>query len=115
MHPQPTTPLGQALAAIIAILIAALAEHAAEHPVLAPGLRATIRQLEKIAARFDALVARHAARTLRARPRAPLLRPRHESQQASWERKTLLFVNNKKQKNVIHWRCAIRGRHRANG
>ena len=115
MKPEPISPLAQAFAAFFAMLIAAIADHAAEHPVLAPGLRATIRQLEKIATRFDALVARHAARTLRARPRAPLLRPRHESQQASWERKTLLFVNKKKQKNVIHWRCAIRGRHRANG
>ena len=74
------TPLGQALAAIIAILIAALAEHAAEHPVLAPGLRATIRQLEGIARRFDAMVAEWQSATLRPRrrrnrPRIPMATP----------------------------------------
>ena len=57
MHPTPTTPLGQAIAAIIALLIAALAEHAAEHPVLAPGCRATMRQLQKLARRLEAMVA----------------------------------------------------------
>ena len=57
MHPAPTTPLGQAIAAIIAMLIAALAEHAAEHPMLAPGCRASIRQLEKLARQLDAMVA----------------------------------------------------------
>ena len=57
MHPEPASPLGQAFAAIIAMLIAAIAEHAAEHPMLAPGLRATIRRLESIAARLEAMVA----------------------------------------------------------
>ena len=56
MHPAPTTPLGQALAAIIQLLIAAIAEHAREHPMLAGGCRASIRQLEKLAIRFDAMV-----------------------------------------------------------
>ena len=69
MHPAPVTPLGQALAAIIATLIAALAEHAAEHPVLAPGLRATIRRLETLSAKLDALVARHLAGPLPPRRR----------------------------------------------
>jgi hypothetical protein len=53
----PATPLGQALAAIIQILIAAIAEHAREHPMLAGGCRASIRQLEKLIRRFDALAA----------------------------------------------------------
>ena len=78
--PHPArTPLGQALAAIIAILIAALAEHAAEHPVLAPGLRATIRQLEQIARRFDAMVAEWQA----TRDRPPRAHPRTRSLSAS--------------------------------
>ena len=57
MHPEPTSPLGQAFAAIIALLIAALAEHAAEHPMLAPGLRAAIRKLEKLSKQFRAMAA----------------------------------------------------------
>ena len=83
MQFQATTPLGQALAAIIAILIAALAEHAAEHPLLAPSLRATIRQLEAIVRRFDALAAEWQATRDRPRPRRraklpiPELRPPH--------------------------------------
>ena len=78
MHPAPTTPLGQAFAAIIALLIAALAEHAAEHPVLAPGCRATIRQLEKLARRFDAMAAEWQAtqsQTLNRRSGFSRLRP----------------------------------------
>jgi hypothetical protein len=67
MHPAPTTPLGQAFAAIIAMLIVAIAEYAAEHPLLAPGLRATIRQLEAMSKRFDAMVAEWQANT----PRSP--------------------------------------------
>jgi hypothetical protein len=50
------SPLGQALAAIIELLIAAIAEHAREHPMLAWGCRASIRQLEKLIRRFDAMV-----------------------------------------------------------
>ena len=57
MHPAPQSPLGQALAAIIALLIAALAEHAAEHPMLAPGLRASIRRLEKLSKQLRAMAA----------------------------------------------------------
>jgi len=38
-------------------LIAALAEHAAEHPLLAPGIRATIRQIEQTARKLDRMIA----------------------------------------------------------
>ena len=57
MHPAPTSPLGQAFAAFFAILIAAIAEHAAEHPLLAPGLRASIRRLEKLSRQLQAMAA----------------------------------------------------------
>ena len=57
MHPEPASPLGQAIAAIIAMLIAAIAEHAAEHPMLAPGLRAAIRRLETLSRRLEAMAA----------------------------------------------------------
>ena len=86
MQPVATTPLGQALAAIIAILITALAEHAAEHPLLARGCRATIRQLEDLVRRFDALAAewqatRHRPRPTRAGPitRGPSYAPIHSA------------------------------------
>jgi hypothetical protein len=73
MHPAPTTPLGQAFAAIIHLLIAAIAEHAREHPLLAGGCRASIRQLEKLARRFDAMVAEWQAS--QAEPRRPGVSP----------------------------------------
>jgi hypothetical protein len=58
------SPLGQALAAIIALLIAALAETAREQPLLAGGCRAAIRQLEQTSKRFQALANEwHAARS----------------------------------------------------
>lgn len=57
MHPAPASPLGQVIAAIIDLLIAALTEHAAEHPLLAPGCRASIRRLEKISHKLQAMVA----------------------------------------------------------
>ena len=73
---EATTPLGRALAAIITTLIAALAEHAAEHPVLAPGLRATIRQLEKLAREFQALADRYENPQPKRRRRPALWPPR---------------------------------------
>ncbi len=51
------SPLAQAIAAIFDLLIAALAEHAAEHPMLAPGIRATIRQIEQTAKKLDRMIA----------------------------------------------------------
>lgn len=51
------SPLAQAIAAIFDLLIAALAEHAAEHPLLAPGIRATIRQIEQTAKKLDRMIA----------------------------------------------------------
>ena len=57
MSSEPTSPLAQAFAALIAMLIAAIAEHAAEHPMLAPGCRATIRQLQALAEKLAAMVA----------------------------------------------------------
>jgi hypothetical protein len=51
------SPLAQAIAAIFDLLIAALAEHAAEHPLLAPGIRATIRQIEQTARKLDRMIA----------------------------------------------------------
>ena len=73
MHPNPTSPLGQAFAAFFALLIAAIAEHAAEHPLLAPGLRAAIRRLEKLAHRLDAMIAEWEASRTQPHPK----RPRH--------------------------------------
>ena len=82
MQPQPHSPLAQAFAAFFALLIAAIAEHAAEHPVLAPGMRASIRQLEKLARRLETLIAEwEAARqaepagTARPHPRPTIRRP----------------------------------------
>ena len=51
------SPLAQAFAALFTALIAALAEHAAEHPLLAPGIRASMRELEKLAKKLDRMVA----------------------------------------------------------
>ena len=51
------SPLAQAFAALFAALIAALVEHAAEHPMLAPGIRASIRKLEKLSKQFQAMAA----------------------------------------------------------
>jgi hypothetical protein len=51
------SPLAQAIAAIFDLLIAALAEHAAEHPLLAPGIRASMRQIEQVAKKLDRMVA----------------------------------------------------------
>jgi hypothetical protein len=76
----PATPLGQALAAIIQILIAAIAEHAREHPMLAGGCRASIRQLEKIARRFDAMVADWQASQATPRTPKPPTRPQQAIQ-----------------------------------
>ena len=45
----------QAFAAFFATLITAIAQLAAEQPLLAPSLRMSIRQIEKIAKQFQAL------------------------------------------------------------
>ena len=59
------SPLAQALAALFTTLIAALAEHAAEHPMLAPGIRASIRQIEQLAKKLDRMAAEwEATRTI---------------------------------------------------
>ena len=50
-------PLAQAIAAIFDLLIAALAGHAAEHPLLAPGIRASMRQIEHLARKLGRMVA----------------------------------------------------------
>jgi hypothetical protein len=76
MTQEPASPLGQAFAALIALIIAALAEHAAEHPVLAPGLRVTIRQLEKLAREFQALADRYENPQPKRRRRPALWPPR---------------------------------------
>ena len=57
MNPDPATPLGQALAAIIATLVAALAEYARENPAFAAPIGIAIRRLNTIAQEFDALAA----------------------------------------------------------
>ena len=76
----PATPLDQALAAIIDLLIALIAEHAAEHPMLAPGLRASIRQLEKLSRSLQAMVAEwQATRHQPRRPRAGTRRRKNAS------------------------------------
>ena len=65
------SPLAQALAALFTTLIAALAEHAAEHPMLAPGIRASIRQIEQLAKKLDRMAAEwEAAQTTTQTPRA---------------------------------------------
>ena len=77
MEKAPAPPLDQALAAIIDLLIALIADLAAEHPLLAPGLRASIRQLEKLSRSLQAMVAewqatRHQPRLhARRRPKTP--------------------------------------------
>jgi hypothetical protein len=70
MHPTPTSPLGQVIAALIDLLIAALTEHAAEHPLLAPGCRASIRRLEKLSGKLQAMVAEWEATQPKAAPRS---------------------------------------------
>jgi hypothetical protein len=51
------SPLAQAFAALFDLLIAALAEHADEHPLLAPGIRASMRRIEQLAKKLDRMVA----------------------------------------------------------
>ncbi len=74
-HGQETSPLAQAFAAIIAMLIAAIAEHAREHPMLGGPCRASIRQLEKIAKRFEALANEYEASRTQPRRRAHVSAP----------------------------------------
>jgi hypothetical protein len=74
-HAQETSPLAQAFAAIIAMLIAAIAEHAREHPMLGGPCRASIRQLEKIAKRFEALANEWHQSQTETRPNPPKPRP----------------------------------------
>jgi hypothetical protein len=75
MHQAPASPLGQVIAAIISLLIAALTEHAAEHPLLAPGIRASIRRLEKLSIKLQAMVADWEATQSPERTRRPGDRP----------------------------------------
>jgi hypothetical protein len=92
----PATPLGQALAAIIQILIAAIAEHAREHPMLAGGCRASIRQLEKIARRFDAMVLEWQADSRMPRPPP---RPKPATRTATRRRRKRVFLR----RCVVMW------------
>jgi hypothetical protein len=101
MHPAPTSPLGQAFAAIIHLLIAAIAEHAREHPLLAGGCRASIRQLEKLARRFQALADEwHQHQTqprLPAPPRRPTpgVRPRTSRHGKARSRRRAIAMGNR--------------------
>ena len=54
-HAQEPTNLAKAFAALFATLIAAIAHLAAEQPLLAPSLRMSIRQIEKLAKQIDAM------------------------------------------------------------
>ena len=58
----------QAFAAFFATLIAAIAQLAAEQPLLAPSLRMSIRQLEKLAAQIHSLVTEWQANRHRPHP-----------------------------------------------
>ena len=92
-HAQETSPLAQAFAAIIAMLIAAIAEHAREHPMLAGGCRASIRQLEKLSRRFEAMANEwhqhqsHPRKPGTRPPPPPKHRPRQESHMATHRRR----------------------------
>jgi hypothetical protein len=72
--------LAKAFAAFFATLIAAIAQLAAEQPLLAPSLRMSIRQIEKIARQFEAMATEWQATRHRPKPRRPRFTPPHRAQ-----------------------------------
>lgn len=76
-QPRPAeTPLGQVVAAIIAILIAMLEDHARANPGLAGLIALTIKRLEALPAKLDAMVAAHQSHTPTTHRRAQFSAPR---------------------------------------
>jgi hypothetical protein len=99
-HAQETSPLAQAFAAIIAMLIAAIAEHAREHPMLGGPCRASIRQLEKISRRFEALANEWHQSQTETRPNPPKPRP-------SGARQTIHMETKRRRDDSCLCRCIV--------